>query len=255
MKIKILLAVLISSCYSYSQVWSTGEVTLTSNFKVQFDIDQSSNLVTLTMTGPQNKYLAVAPGVSTGNNMGSFGDDVIVYNNNGLEDRHMTGSLSKPNIDTTENWTLVSADDLPNDSNLRKVIATRAINTGDSKDFIFPTTQTALPILWAHGSGLTFNTHANRGGVVAQLTLSNEAPVSNSFKLLPNPTTNAFTIEFPNPMEVSSISVFDVMGKLIYKSQIKGKSKYIETNLWPQGVYIVKVESENFVHSKRLIKQ
>ena len=45
---------------------------------MQFDVDQTNNLVTLTMTGPQDKYLAVAPGVSMEANV-DFGDDVIVY--------------------------------------------------------------------------------------------------------------------------------------------------------------------------------
>jgi hypothetical protein len=84
MKLKILLALLVTS-YSFSQVWSTGEVALTGTFSVQFDVDQTNNLVTLTMTGPQDKYLAVAPGVSSGSAMGNFGDDVIVYNSNGFK--------------------------------------------------------------------------------------------------------------------------------------------------------------------------
>ena len=50
------------------------------------------------MTGPQDKYLAVAP-VSSGSSMGDSGDDVIVYNSNGFEDRHMRGDNSKPSLD------------------------------------------------------------------------------------------------------------------------------------------------------------
>ena len=253
MKFKILLALLVSS-YSFSQVWSTGEVALTGAFSVQFDVDQTNNLVTLTMTGPQDKYLAVAPGVSTGSSMGDFGDDVIVYNGNGLQDRHMTGSNSKPSLDASSDWTLVTSDDLPNDSNVRKVIATRVINSGDSNDFDFPTNQTALPILWALGSSLTFNKHANRGGIVTQLTLSNEKVVSNRFKLTPNPTSDIFVIEFPKAMTSAKLNIYDVMGKLVYEDQISSKSKVIDTNLWPSGFYLVKVEALNYSHIKRLIK-
>lgn len=253
MKFKTLLALLVTS-YSFSQVWSTGEVVLTGAFSVQFDVDQTNNLVTLTMTGPQDKYLAVAPGVSLGNSMGNSGDDVIVYNSNGLQDRHMTGSKSKPTLDSSLDWTLVTSDDLPNDSNLRRVIATRVINSGDSNDFVFPTNQTALPVLWAHGSSLSFSGHQNRGGVVAQLTLSNEKVSLNSFKLIPNPTSDIFVIKFSKVLESAKLHVFDVMGKLVYEDQIISKSKVIDTNLWPSGFYIVKVEAPNYSHIKRLIK-
>lgn len=254
MKFETLLVALLVTSYSFSQVWSTGEVTLTGAFSVQFDVDQTNNLVTLTMTGPQDKYLAVAPGVSSGNAMGNFGDDVIVYNSNGLQDRHMTGSKSKPSLDSSSDWTLVTSDDLPNDPNLRRVVATRVINSGDSNDFDFPTNQTALPILWAHGSSLTFSGHQNRGGVVAQLTLSNENVALNNFKLIPNPTSDIFLIEFNKPVELAKLNVFDVMGKLVYEDQINSKSKVINTNLWPSGFYIVKVEASNYSHIKRLVK-
>lgn len=254
MKFKTLLVALLITSYSFSQVWSTGEVTLAGNFSVQFDVDQTNNLVTLIMTGPQDKYLAVAPGVSSGNAMGNFGDDVIVYNGNGLQDRHMTGSKSKPSLDSSSDWTLVTSDDLPNDPNVRRVVATRVINSGDSNDFDFPTNQTALPILWAYGSSLTFSGHQNRGGVVAQLTLSNEKVALNNFKLIPNPTSDIFVIEFNKPVELAKLNVFDVMGKLVYEDQINSKSKVINTNLWPSGFYIVKVEASNYSHIKRLIK-
>lgn len=253
MKFKILLTLLVTS-YSFSQVWSTGDVALTSAFSVKFDVDELNNLVTLTMTGPQDKYLAVAPGVSSGSSMGDSGDDVIVYNSNGLQDRHMNGSNSRPSLDASSDWTLVTSDDLPNDSNVRRVIATRTINSGDSNDFDFPTNQSALPILWALGSDLAFSKHQNRGGVVAQFTLSNENATFNSFKLLPNPTSDLFVIEFPKALESAKLNVFDVMGKRVYEDQISSKSQIIDTSLWPSGFYLVKVEAPNYSHVKRLIK-
>ncbi len=254
MKFKTLLVAFLVTSYSFSQVWSTGEVTLAGTFSVQFDVDQTNNLVTLRMTGPQDRYLAVAPGVSLGSSMGDSGDDVIVYNSNGLQDRHMTGSNSKPSLDSSSDWTLVSSDDLPNDPNERRVIATRVINSGDSNDFIFPTNQTALPILWALGSSLSFNKHQDKGGVVAQLSLSNEKVALNNFKLIPNPTSDIFVIEFNKPLEFAKLNVFDVMGKLVYEDQINSKSKVINTNLWPSGFYIIKVETSTYSHIKRLVK-
>ena len=104
------------------------------------------------------------------------------------------------------------------------------------------------------GSGLTFNKHANRGGIVTQLTLSNEKVVSNRFKLTPNPTSDLFGIEFPKALESAKLNVFDVMGKRVYEDQISSKSQIIDTSLWPSGFYLVKVEAPNYSHVKRLIK-
>ena len=44
------------------------------------------------MTGPQDKYLAVAPGVSTGSTMGIL-VTMLLYIMVSLQDRHMTGSI------------------------------------------------------------------------------------------------------------------------------------------------------------------
>jgi hypothetical protein len=63
-----------------------------------------------------------------------------------------------------------------------------------------------------------------------------------------------FIIEFPEVIASAKLHVFDVMGKLVYKDQITSKFKVIETNLWPSGFYIVKVEASNYYHIKRLIK-
>ena len=44
------------------------------------------------------------------------------------------------------------------------------------------------------------------------------------------------------------------MGKLVYEDQINSKSKVINTNLWPSGFYIIKVETSTYSHIKRLVK-
>jgi hypothetical protein len=53
-KITFMICVLISS-FGFAQNVSTGLVTLTTGFTVQFDVNGTTNIVTMTMVGPADK--------------------------------------------------------------------------------------------------------------------------------------------------------------------------------------------------------
>jgi hypothetical protein len=148
-KITLILSLLISA-YGFAQNVSTGVVTLTTGFTVQFDVNGTTNKVTMTMVGPSNVWLGVALNTAAGNSMGSGGEDVIIYDSTGLKDRNLTGGQNTPNLDASQNWTVSSNT---TSSGVRTIIATRDLNTNDSKDYVFTTTNnTSLPLLWAKGN-------------------------------------------------------------------------------------------------------
>ena len=74
-KITFILFLLMAS-FGFAQHVSTGEVTLTTGFTVQFDVNGTTNLVTMTMVGPADSWLGVALNTNSGNSMGSGGEDV-----------------------------------------------------------------------------------------------------------------------------------------------------------------------------------
>ncbi|GGI57919.1 T9SS type A sorting domain-containing protein [Winogradskyella haliclonae] len=268
MKKITLLCFLIATSFAFSQNnWTTGEVNLDGgNFSVQFDINGNTNVVTMTMKGPVGVWLAVAPNVGANNTMGNANDDCIVFNNNGLEDRFMQGFTGQPVLDNSsdsdDEWTLEQNTD---DGTVRTVVATRAINTGDSQDFVFPeNTQASFPILWAKGNGtLGFGYHGNlasgnRGGTVASIVLSNEDFQLNParFTISPNPSTNDLNIGILyDASRDYNLEVYDVLGKQIYRGQLIKDDSTIDVRSWRRGVYLVKLSSDQSTQTKRFIKQ
>jgi hypothetical protein len=74
------------------------------------------------------------------------------------------------------------------------------------------------------------------------------------FSLYPNPSDGNFTIELKDDnFKQASVTVYDIMGKLVYgKSQIPN-SKFQITLNQPKGIYLIKLQVDDAVMTKRLI--
>lgn len=252
MKKITLILFLLMSCLAFTQNTSTGVVQLTTGFSIQFDVDASTDIVTMTMIGPSNVWLGVALNTSSGNSMGSGGEDAIIYSSTGLSDRYMTGGLASPNNDSSQNWSLVNNDVV---SGVRTIIATRARDTEDTNDYVFPTTNnSALPLLWAYGSGTNLAYHANRGSTASTLSTETIA-LTPEFNIYPNPVTNELSVEFPSAVTQATISVYSVLGTLVYSSTMDQWNSKINTSEWNTGVYLMNINAANFSQTKRIIKQ
>ena len=253
-KITLFITLVSSSLIIFSQNYSTGVVTLDSDFTVKFDINTTTNKVTMSLVGPDNVWLAVAPGVSGGNSMGNANNDCIVFNSSGLQDRHMTGSTSTPSIDTTQNWN-ISSNTI--NSNVRTLIATRTINTGDSKDFVFPTTVSSIPILWAKGNSMSFGYHEAKGAAVSNLTLGidNNSIISN-LKITPNPASDKVNIKLPNGLSNTMVIIYNNLGKHILSKSISKLNTTINISTLTNGIYLAKFTTNSGeTVTKKILKQ
>lgn len=250
---KITLLLLVFTFFiSQAQSTTTGEITLTPGFTVQFDVDGPNDTVTMTMVGPSNVWLGVALDVSTGNSMGFGGEDVILYNSNGLVDAKLTGSQNEPNPNESQNWTVIS-NAAP--GSVRTIVATRALDTGDSADYVFTTNTGNLNLLWAKGNGLSMGYHANRGGAQANFTLSSADYFQKEFKIYPNPTVDELNFEFPDNVQSANVQVYNILGKQIMQTQLKRTVPKLNTSSWASGMYVVQIITEDAVQTKRIIKQ
>lgn len=250
---KITLLLLVFTFFiSQAQSTTTGEITLTPGFTVQFDVDGPNDTVTMTMVGPSNVWLGVALDVSTGNSMGFGGEDVILYNSNGLVDAKLTGSQNEPNPNESQNWTVIS-NAAP--GSVRTIVATRALDTGDSADYVFTTNTGNLNLLWAKGNGLSMGNHANRGGAQANFTLSSADYFQKEFKIYPNPTVDELNFEFPDNVQSANVQVYNILGKQITQTQLKRTVPKLNTSSWASGMYVVQIITEDAVQTKRIIKQ
>lgn len=254
-----LLGILLTS-YTFAQTYSTGTMELYNVDDVLFTakVDVTSTLVTLTLSGPDNRYLGFGFGVRS---MGSGGDVVIFYDDVDtpaqdfqLSDRKFLGTGQVPEIDVNQDWTLVSnilAD------GQRTVIGTRVLDTGHDDDYVFSTSDSSLDFVWAIGNGYSMSRHdySTRGGSMQSLTLSQEDVVLSDFKLTPNPGRSKFELQLPNGVNNVKLQVFDVLGKNVLTKTVSTLSTTIDVSKWNSGVYLVRVTSDNGSQTKRFIKQ
>ena len=183
--------------------------------------------------------------------MGNGGEDVILFDSTGLKDRNFTGGTNAPNVDTSQDWT-ESSNTVT--SGLRTIVATRALNTGDSKDYVFPTTASSLPMLWAMGNNtLILGTHASSGGAAA--TLGTSTIALPEFNVHPNPTVKELNVQFPASIKEANISVYSVLGTLVFQSYMGKFNTKINTSEWNTGVYLMNISTPQFSQTKRIVKQ
>jgi hypothetical protein len=250
MKKTTLILSLLISAFGFAQNVSTGVVQLASDFTVNFQVNGTTNKVTMTMVGPSNVWLAVALDASS---MGSTNKDVVIYDSTGLQDRYLNGQATPPtdganNQDWTESSNTVASD-------VRTIVATRDLNTNDSKDYVFTTANnTSLPLLWAKGSSLSLAYHGARGSAAS--TLGNEAiSALPEFDVYPNPADLELNVKFPTSIQKAQVAVYSVLGSLVFQAELDQFNSKINTSDWNSGVYIMNISTSDFSETKRIIKQ
>ena len=251
-KITFILTLLISS-YGFAQNVSTGVVNLGgSDFTVNFQVNGTTNKVTMTMVGPSTVWLAVALNTSAGDTMGAGGEDVILYDSTGLKDRNLTGGQNAPNVDASQDWTQSSNTVT---SGVRTIVATRDLNTNDSNDYVFTTTNnTALPLLWAKGSSLTLGYHGARGGTTSTLGTETIA-VMPEFDVYPNPADLELNVKFPASIQKATVAVYSILGSLVFLAEMDQWNSKINTSEWSVGVFVMNISTPDFSQTKRIIKK
>ena len=72
------------------------------------------------------------------------------------------------------------------------------------------------------------------------------------FLLYPNPSTGILTLESEKPIQ--RLTIFDALGKLVYQENIQHQSQLqIDLSFLPKGLYLVKIEGEGFVGSRKVV--
>ena len=93
---------------------------------------------------------------------------------------------------------------------------------------------------------------SNWGKILEQNTISVATTV------FPNPFVNEINFSFSiSPGEKISVYVFVVLGRLVYSEEVKNENNSIKLNLLQLSTaeYLVKLSSDKFVYSAKIIKQ
>lgn len=258
-----LLALFCLISFSYAQTYTSGLIDVENTSgglvnNVQIDIDVTNNLVTATVIGPDDSWLAF--GFDT---VSMTEDrDIILFDGTSLVDRTFQGIGVTPEEDQNlggdnSNWTLVTNT---TNAGMRTIVATRTRVAVDGIDYTFPSDQSNINIVSAHGDNeftLEYHGFGNRGfETLIFTTLSNDSFQINDFSVSPNPAKDNLNIVLPSTIQNSAISVYDVLGKRIYSTVIENThTKSIDVSSWKSGVYLIRVSNDKSTHTKRFVKQ
>jgi len=97
--------------------------------------------------------------------------------------------------------------------------------------------------------------------LLCDFTISTDEIVSLSgFQLYPNPSANELTLEFEqNNSENTLLEIKNLLGQTLYsetfKTNIGKQTKNIDVSLFQNGVYFIKLKSQDKIYSARFIKQ
>ncbi len=83
-------------------------------------------------------------------------------------------------------------------------------------------------------------------------TSVNETNYTSVFSVFPNPAKDEFTINFQKEIS-ATVSLFDISGRNILKTNIIGDSKRIDTKEFESGIYFIQVESAGKTFSEKII--
>ncbi|MGS2726455.1 T9SS type A sorting domain-containing protein [Psychroserpens sp. BH13MA-6] len=92
------------------------------------------------------------------------------------------------------------------------------------------------------------------GSIVIQpATLSANEVAASEFSIYPNPTSQVWNIKATSP--VSSVKVFDVLGKQVISKQVNSDQVTIDATALKTGVYIARIQSEDAIKTFKLVKE
>ncbi len=78
---------------------------------------------------------------------------------------------------------------------------------------------------------------------------------NTNFKVYPNPTDNVVNIAFENPLGLqTNIQVTNMLGQVMHTAAIEGTQLQVQTQDWPNGVYLIMVEQQGTKSVERLVK-
>ena len=239
------------STLSFGQTYTSGLFSIGSVVDGQIDINVTSNLVTLTLIGPSSGYLAM--GFDT---FGHDSKDVVIFDNVTLTDRKFTNSLITPTLDANQDWTVITDDDTTNPGT-RTVVATRARDTGDSDDYVFPMSPTTLNVVGAYRTNFTIGFHTDFDATGISFSLLGLDDVNKiQFTMSPNPATSNLKVVLPSSLTNSRVEIFDMLARKIFDGKMTNTHfSIIDVSAWNSGVYLVKVSNNDSLLTKRFIKQ
>ncbi len=244
---------LLFSLVGFAQSKSTGVISIVGTVSVELVLNNTTQIATITMTGPSDRWFAVKLGNFT-NGM-SVAPDVYYFNGSTLIDASQGGG--GPIADATQNITVTSNTV---SGSVRTIVATRPFSTGDATDFTYVYSSTFIDIAGAFaasaGYNLAYHGPLNRATAIDTTftTLGVEDFSLNATKVYPNPSNGIFTIQSKTTLD--KISVYSQTGVLVKTINLgvdSGVSAEVDLQGLQSGVYLVELQNATEKSWKKIL--
>lgn len=97
-----------------------------------------------------------------------------------------------------------------------------------------------------------FHPFTMAGTITVASSLDIEEYSIKNFTISPNPAYKQLSLQIPNGIDIKSISIFDLLGHVIYSSN--SFENNIDISNLNKGLYFIKVTTLGISHTKRFIK-
>lgn len=239
-KLYFAIALLIGLNVSMAQTKSTGVVGLPGGLMtLKIDKNLSTSTVTLTLTGPDNKWF----GIGLNATRMSSGTDCLYFATSFVDATINGQGNPTTDSDTTNNWT-ISSD--TTSGSTRTLVLTRGF-VGGTGDYSFVYNDNTLNVIWAYGNDTSFAYHQSRGSSSLGFTLGVEDFTSlEKINIAPNPSNGIVTLTKNNQTTISKVTVFDINGKVVKVVDSELSLDAIQINLsdFSKGVYFLEISNE-----------
>ena len=243
----------------FAQQKTTGTLILNDNMTANLTLDNATSTAILMLSGPNDRWFSLQFGSFSGGM--EAGADLVFWNGSTLVDAQHVGLGVSPNIDDSNDWTMISNENNIPSNGLRTLVYSRPFNTGDANDYTFIYSDTKIDLAYArmgsatfvlgyHGSSpnrdVLFNTDLNVLGVVSY---SLDATL-----IYPNPSKGILKVK--TNTKLSRISIYTQTGVLVKDIPIDLDSfvndEIIISGL-QSGIYLVELANEIEKSWKKII--
>jgi hypothetical protein len=257
-KIIITLMVIAISNILHAQK-STGVVTLGDKITAEIDLNTTTSIVTLTMTGPSDRWFGLGFGTLT---MKKNNGDVVIMDKEKLTDRSLTTIANTPMLDPVQNWTLLT-NEVAGD--VRTIKATRTFVGDGVKDYKFTSALTSINLIWSYSDLKTFEPsfaarHGELGCGSKTATFSGTLGIEDfvsleKITLYPNPSKGIFNISKNENSTISSVKVFNVDAKLVkeVKTDLSTSTIVVDLSQLSKGNYFMEIANKDDKTVKKII--
>ena len=249
-KIYFTIALFTLITVSVAQTKSTGTKALGSLMTMKIDKDSATSIVTITLTGPSDKWFGIGLNATSMTN----GTDCLYYTTT-LVDSKITGRTTPITDTNTNDWT-VSSNTISGTT--RTLILTRNF-VGGTGDYTFLYPDSSLNVIWAYGTSATLSQHPSNAFGSASLTFTTlgvkDFTALDNITIAPNPSNGVFIISKNNQTTVSKVSIYDRNARVlkVMETQLNSENIPFDLSSFAKGVYFLDIANETDKTVRKII--